>query len=94
MRAVAPLRATLSEGRSHGDRSVVVVGDGSGGGVAIRTSGVDRVEEIRAEIKALARASEASVYSADRLDRKYTSRPLKVLSLQLYACVFLRVSKS
>lgn len=38
----------------------------------------DRADDIQAEAKAMARASDAPVYSADLLALKYASRPLKV----------------
>ncbi|OWM85957.1 hypothetical protein CDL15_Pgr012207 [Punica granatum] len=89
VRTVAPPRAAPSDGRPRGRSEVVVVGDGSDEWPAVRTSRLDLVEDIRAQMKALARAADAPVYSADRLDYKYRSRPLEVVRRALEVLIAL-----
>lgn len=67
VRIPATVAALSSEIRSHGN-----------GGAGRVQMVQHRAEEIAAEIKALARAADAPVYSSDILDRKYGSRPFKV----------------
>lgn len=59
----------------------VVVGGGESSpssSLSIIPTSRDRADDIQAEAKAMARASNASVYSPDLLALKYASRPFKV----------------
>lgn len=61
--------------------SRVVVGGGESSpssSLSIIPTSRDRADDIQAEAKAMARASNASVYSPDLLALKYASRPFKV----------------
>ena len=51
----------------------------NGSPVAVQVLGGDRAEDLQAEARAMARAANASVYSAELLTRKYGSRPVQVI---------------
>lgn len=64
------LRVRDGGGDDGGDRSVKVQ--------LYRGGGADRTDDIQAEVRALARAANASVYSPELLVVKYGSSPVKV----------------
>ncbi|KAE8717850.1 pentatricopeptide repeat-containing protein [Hibiscus syriacus] len=82
-----------SKGYKLGTRAALVEAgprvDGSGTPVALQVLGGDRAAELQAEVKAMARAVNASVYSPELLANKYGSRPVQVVSRTLEILVAL-----
>lgn len=89
-----PVRAALVEAKPT---PALRVRDGGGGGddggdrsvkvQLYRGGAADRTDDIQAEVRALARAANASVYSPELLVVKYGSSPVKVTPVPLASCI-------
>lgn len=78
-RKLSPARAALVEAKPRPVPALRGGGDGSDAAVTLSSSSYrDRADDMQAEVAAMARAANASVYSPELVTNKYGTRPIKV----------------